>query len=788
MSRIYPKLILTFLLVVIQLTVKAQVLKNVQNSFDAYYQNVFQEKIFVHTDKEQYLAGELLWFKIYNVDASTNKPVDLSKVTYVELLDQNNNPVLQSKVLLKNGSGNGSLSIPITSTSGSYKFRAYTNWIQNFGANLFFEKKIILINALNPIENQKKIRTDVDVQFFPEGGDMVEGLSCNVGFKALGSDGKGVSLKGVIVDQKNDTVARFQTFKFGMGKFAFTPLANHTYRAIVSGANNTIITKTLPTPKKLGYTLSLVDGEVITLTIGTNLQDRKVYLFVHNGSKIAIAETADIVNGKATFQLNKQQLGVGLSHLTLFNENAQAVCERLYFKKPNQQLKIETHSDSQQYDSRKKVSINLSVKNEKQEVISANLSIAVRKLDSLQGMDQNNIVSYFWLNSELKGSIESPGYYFLENNSDNTIALDNLLLTQGWRRFTWSDVLNNKMPQFKFLPELNGHLINGKLTDKNGSAVKDKAIYLGVPGSRVQFYESRSNANGHFVFNTKKFNGINELVVQTNSNADTTSIISILSPFSEQYTTFDFPDFQVKANLLDELKAYSLGVQIQNVYSRNKLNQFNNPIVDTTRFYGKPFKTYRLNDYTRFRTLEETLREYVTETFISKSQGNFQVRLLGKDVSLNGDPLVLLDGVPYFNMNKVMDIDPNKIEKLEIVPEVYNYGSSKFDGIINLTSFKSNLANIEINPNALVLDYEGLQLQREFYSPSYETASQFNSRIPDFRNVLYWSPSINIDKNGHGELNFYTSDFAGTYIGIINGLSNDGTPGVGTFTFQIREK
>ena len=108
------KIFLACLLVVTQLTLRAQVLKKVQSRFDLYHQNTFQEKLFIHTDKEQYLTGELLWFKIYNVDAVTNKAVDLSKVAYVEILDQNNHAVVQAKIALKNGSGNGSVYIPLT--------------------------------------------------------------------------------------------------------------------------------------------------------------------------------------------------------------------------------------------------------------------------------------------------------------------------------------------------------------------------------------------------------------------------------------------------------------------------------------------------------------------------------------------------------------------------------------------------------------------------------------------------------------------------------------------------
>jgi hypothetical protein len=774
MNRIF----LACLLAVTQLTLKAQVLKKVQSTFDAYHQNTFQEKLFIHTDKELYLTGELLWFKIYNVDALTNKAVDLSKVAYVEILDQNNQPVVQAKIALKNGSGNGSVYIPLTLLNGTYKLRAYTNWMQNFGADHYFEKQLTLINPLNSPEKPKKTKVDQELLFFPEGGDLVEGIACNIGFKALGADGKGLDIKGVIINQKNDTVARFQSLKFGIGRFTFTPEPNNTYKAIAGITKKEILIKELPIAKKQGYAISLVDdaNASLTLNIGTNLNVQNVYLFVHDGGKTTIASTANVVQGKAVFQIDKVKLGEGLSHLTVFNEAGQAVCERLYFKRPTHKLKIEANANLSQYTARKKVNVNVLTRNENGELVDADLSVAVRRLDSLQGMDQSDIVSYFWLSAELKGNIESPGYYFSNQTTETNKALDNLLLTQGWRRFAWDNLPNKNPASFTFLPEFNGHLISGYVKP---SSVAN--VYLSVAETKSQFYSTESDSTGHFIFNTRDYYGNHEIIVQTNPNVDTTSVISIQSPFSALYNTFDFADLAIKPSLLNELQNHSFGVQVQNIYTAAKLRQFNAPVIDTNMFYVKPYKTYLLDDYTRFNLMEDVLREYVTESFVSKSQKSFRLKVLSRQGLLEGNPLVLVDGAPYFNMDRVMEIDPKKISKLEIIRDQYYYGPSIFDGVLNFSSYKPNLANLEINPNTVVLDYEGMQLQREFYVPSYETAAQQNSRIPDFRNLLYWSPSVS-----KGQISFYTSDLPGTYIGLMNGISKDGVPGNGVFTFEVK--
>ncbi len=785
MKKFFFAVFIFSILLTSRLVVKAQLLEKVEQAVDFYYQNHFQEKVFIHTDKEQYLAGELLWFKSYIVSSASLVPTRLSKVAYLELLDQNNGIVLQAKIALEKGVGNGSFVIPATIANGMYKLRAYTNWMKNYGPTTFFEKNISIYNLQlsTPISLTNKLNPVI--QFFPEGGDLINGISNNVGFKVISSEGKGIDVVGFIINQKKDTVARFKSLKVGIGKFNFVPSINDKYKAILISKSNGVLITDLPETKAQGYAIALIESEnELKLELNTNIKEDKAYLFIHNGAKTSFAESRAIESGKAVFLIDKANLIDGMSHLTIFNQNGQAVCERLYFKRAKQKLNIQITS-SAVYENRKKINIDLAVSNANNDLVNASLSIAVRKLDSFQEMDEEDIVSYFWLSSELKGNIESPSYYFNTNSEEANQALDNLVLTQGWRRFKWSEILNKDIPQFKFLPEVNGHLINGKITNKAGSAIKYKQVFLSIPGSRIQFYDGESDTIGRFLFNPKDFYGKNEVVIQTDL-VDTTSVIEVESSFSDQYSQVEISNFDHKPSLMKELEAYNFYLQVQKTYLSDKLKKITVPIVDSVPFYGKPFKTYNLADYTRFTTMEETLRSYVTEAFVSIKQNKFNIRLLGKYASLDDNPLVLLDGVPYFNIDKAMQIDPNKIAKLEIIPENYQYGSSQYAGILSFISIKNSLANTEINPNAVVLDYEGMQLHREFYSPSYDTPAKNASRIPDFRNVLYWSPSIDTDAKGKAQVNFYSSDIPGIYIGIVNGLSENGIPGSSSFKFHVK--
>lgn len=770
----------------------SQDLSSIKAGFEQYSKNTLQEKIFAHTDKSFYMTGEILWFKLYNVDAGLNTLLSVSKVAYVDVLDNDNNTIMQAKVSLKDGMGNGSLYIPVTLNNGNYKLRAYTSWMKNFSPELYFEKQITIVNPLKtPDEPVKKIRSDYDIQFFPEGGTLVNGLTSTVGFKVTGEDGKGVHLSGVVINEHNDTVARFGESKLGMGRFTFTPVANNSYKAIMRiGTNNSLI-KDLPAIAAQGYVMHVDDDGngsrqvqiKISASSGIN---GALYLLAHSGQKVTAAQLISLgANNNATITINKDKLGEGINHFTLFNSNRQPVCERLYFKRPvplNLQANVQ-----QQYGLRKKVAVDIAATGRDGSPQKANLSVAVVHLDSLNSRSDADIESYLWLTSELKGNIETPGYYFTNVTQNTDDALDNLLLTQGWSRYKWSDALAVKPASFRFLPEYNGHIITGKITDEAGAPVKNKVTYLGVISKKVQLYGSNSDSTGRLLFNTRDLYGANEIVLQTNTEQDSSiSHITINSPFSEQYSTTKLPPFYLNNKFSTQLESTSLGMQVQNLYKPENLRQFYSPGVDSAAFYYNHYKAYLLDNFTRFTTMEEVLREYIFEVNIVKQRQRFHIKVISKDGPfLDNDPMVLLDGIPIFNIDKVFTLDPLKMKRLEVLNQRYYWGPIISDGILSYTSYKGDLGGYELDPRAVVLDYEGIQLQREFYSPVYDTEQQQQSRIPDFRNVLYWTPDLNTGDNGKAQATFYTSDQAGKYIGIVQGIAANGQAGSKYFIFNV---
>ncbi len=767
-------------------------LDSLAKKFEQYSQQAFQEKIYLHTDRPFYMTGEILWFKVYNVDGILHHPLSLSKVAYVEVLDTANHAVLQGNIALKDGMGNGSFYLPVALTSGNYKIRAYTNWMKNFSPDFYFEQPVTIVNpfanlGLPPLENTP----GYDIQFFPEGGNLVEGIGSKVAFKAVNDKGKGVDFKGMIINQDNDTLVHFQPLKFGMGSFIFTPAAQGQYKAIIHAGDSSFVAA-LPKIYAQGYVMQVreTDNDHLSVSVQAKMGEDLpfAYLLVHTRQSLKVARMMTLKGGKATLSIEKTLLGKGISHFTLFNSQKQAVCERLYFQPPSKELGMEATTNQPQYGPRENVTVDINTQIAHEAPISANLSMSVYQADSLALFDPVDIRTYFWLTSDLKGTIESPAYYLTNNTTESREAMDNLMLTQGWRRFDWEKILSEKIEPFAFLPEHEGAIITAKVTDKeSGEPTAGMRAYLSVPALNFQFYSNSTDKEGDVKFITKNIYGNTSLLLQTNTARDSVYRYELLSPYSEKYTTAHLPGFDHSENSKQQMQVRSRSMQVQNVYLEDTLNTFTPPVVRNIPFYGTPDRIFLLDDYTRFPTMEEVMREYVQGVAVRKQKGKYHYKIYYErtDGFFEQDPLILLDGMPIFDTDKAIKMDPLKIKQLEVVKQKVILGKESYSGILSYTTYDHDLSWYTIDPLALQETYDGLQLQREFYTPKYETEQQTDSRLPDFRTLLHWVPNITT-KEGKAQINFYTSDQQGTYIGILQGMTEEGEMGSTTFTFEVK--
>jgi hypothetical protein len=785
--------IFIFLLKFILLPAQDQGADNLRAQFSHYQSANTQEKLYVHTDKTFYLAGETVWFKIYMVDASYHKPVSTSSISYIEILNYDLKPVVQTKVPVTNGSGSGSVILPGFLASGNYILRAYTSWMRNFSPDFYFERTIHIVNTLKISAVPPLAKTPPSIQFFPEGGTELFGPAGKIGFKTMNGEGHGLDCRGVIVNQNNDTITRFQSLHNGMGNFQLKPEKNSTYYAIVK-LNDSTIRQKLPDATDRGFSMSVSESETgkykIEVRATGDFNNNPVYLFAHTRQLVKNVQVNTIKDGAAVFIVDKNDLGDGISSLTLFNNLRQPVCERLVFKRPAALLDIHAKPDQIIYNTRKPVHIDLTTDSTNNKLLTANLSLSVFMIDSLQRLPELNIVSWLFLNSDLKGRIETPEYYF--TNPDKTVdeALDNLLLTQGWRRFKWNDVIENIKPDFEFLPEIEGPVVNGRVINKQtGAAVGGAVAWLSIPGADYAFTSATSDALGTVRFGFKDVYKNNVLVLQPALMKDSNYRVDILPSFSDKFSSKPFHSLALSRSDENILLNRSIGNQVENTYAIEKKRQVIKLNLDTTSFYGRADKVYNLEDFTKFQTMEEVMREYIEDVRVRKEgeKFNFKVRNHLFNTYFEEDPLILLDGIPVADASKIIALDPARVRKIELVLYNYYIGSSVFEGIVNVKSYSGELGAAQIDPNSLVVEYEGLQQQREFYSPKYDSREAEESHVPDFRNVLYWAPQIITGSDGKSQVTFYTSDLKGKFAVVVQGITADGLPGKATTIFDVTD-
>ncbi|MBS1505613.1 MAG: hypothetical protein JSS79_03100 [Bacteroidetes bacterium] len=782
-------LCITFLLAGFPLLAQQDSLKSLTRKFDNYSVNSFQEKIFVHTDRQLYLTGESMWFSIFLVDAVLHQPDELSKVVYLELISKDNLSVTKTKVAVNNGRGSGSLFLPSSLQSGQYVLIAYTQWMRNFSPDGFFRQPVTIVNPFVKLSPPAiASASDFDIQFFPEGGNLVDGIKSTVAFRVVGKDGRGINFKGALLDDKKDTVAHFSPLHFGLGQFTITPSVSQHYQAVITKSKGQKILAPFPVVQESGFSLHVDDsGDHLLVDVYAKLNDVSLmnqWVYLLTESKMIRLNTLvqPLNNGSARFQINKSELREGVNRITLFTKDLRPVGERLYFKPIQRKLKIEITSAKQSYTTRQKVTVNLSAVSDKLKASSTALSLSAARLDSMDSNESGTIENYLALTSELKGHVESPDYY-LRDNVD-ALAVDNLMLTQGWSRYRWDDILKGEKAEMKFIPELGSHVLSGKMLDGKGKPAAGVNVYLSIPGKDIRLYLARSKADGTVHFDVQNLVGERKIIVQGNSATDSAFRFELTDHFTENHGSLTWPEFQLSEKVRDQLTRRSLSMQLQNVFEPHATVRANQ--VDSIPFYGKANEKYLLDDYTRFPTMEEVMREYVKGVMVRKRRDGFHFLTLdgANNTLFRNDPLVLLDGVPVFDVDRIMAYDPRKVRQLDVITKPYYLGHIVFDGVASYTTYNGDL--IDYSPeHATVFFTDGIQPVKEFFSPKYETPSQQESRLPDRRHLLFWTPQLTTAADGKAVVEFYTSDVTGHFRITVQGLSIEGKPGAAFFDFKV---
>ena len=752
--------------------------------------NYQQEKVYLQYDKASYYAGETIWFKAYMLEGLV--PVGESKNLYIDWITDNGVLLSHTVSPIVDGATNGQFELPGDYNSDFIHVRAYTRWMLNFDTAFLYSKDIRILSKDPPL--RKKAATIVpSIQFFPEGGDVIAGVTNRIAFKANDQFGRPLKIKGKLLDNKGNLVQSFSSIHDGMGNFSFIPQVESVYSVRWSDEKNIEHTTNLPQHKSSGISMQVaIEGNKRIIKINAANELDKSLQNIHmigtmNQAPVFRNDVLLTEKNSARRIIPTGNLPSGILTITLFDANWNAVAERITFVN-NNEYRFEPQMEVQRWGlgKRKRNEIEIQLPDSLQD---ASLSIAVTDA-GIEKDTTDNIISHLLLSSELKGRVYNPAYYFANNNDSMAEHLDLVMLTNGWRRFKWEDVVKGKLPDIRYPHEPTYLHLSGKLfgvAKSQLSGTESIALIIKDSGSS-KLLVMGINTDGSF--------GDPELVF-----FDTLRVYySIKSKFLKQsearfltdrlpspnYTAFS-KNFIYSNQTFDTAGTYhhtrlaSKALEIMNI-ERGHIMQ--NVVIKTVK---KPPVQVLDERYTSgfFKGDDGYQFDLVNDPLAGSYQNIFnylQGRVAGLQINSNTNPpsLVWRGGSPIVFLDE-MQTDTDMISSIPITDVAYvkvfrppfagGFGGG--NGAIAIYTKKGgdqSSSSKGLSANTVA----GYSPVKQFYSPNYDTFDPRNDHL-DIRTTLYWNPLVSINqKNKKIKLSFYNNDVTKSFRVVIEGMTKDG--------------
>jgi hypothetical protein len=775
------------------------------------------EKIYLHTDNSRYFIGDDLYYKAYNVRASNNLLFDNSNILYVELVSPDSKIVARNKTNIEIGLGYGDFKLldSLGVKPGVYQLRAYTNWNRNFGDDFVFKKNIEIIDVYESHSKTNKTQnsataaaniiaeiknpTSYRVDFFPEGGSLLENVASIVGFKGIDNNGNPIEVKGEIYDSDNELVVSFLSPHDGMGKFQMIPIEGKNYYAKIKTPDGAALRQELPKAAKQGYLLSFMafKGRNI-ITINTNeatlAQNPNAALTVFCRAKgISYLETVQTLAEKTlSFELPKDKTPEGISQITLFDGNNKPQSERLVYLEKEQDLDVQVATDKSSYQPNEKVTINVSSKSKAGMAKSGSFSLSVTDMNGI--VDDKDfgttISSYFLMESDIRGKVYNPGYYFDAANLKRLEHLDDLLLTQGWRDFVW-----------KTTPKVEGKLgyeaekgitISGRLKQLLGEKPKvNTNVTLALMNKKhMNIFNATTDSIGRFKFESIMFSGKTDLFINSRNEKGKFRGEIIVNPeqtpvlvsFKKEPIIWNSTTTTIVDNVFKKYAAF--GVKTENILDEVT-------IVAKKKKQSKSYFGIPENSYVADGSEDVALYTDIFDLIVQKIPG---VVTFDDSVSFmrhNSPPLFVLNGVSLVegDLEQIRSIRPEDVEKIEVIKGMQAtmfFGDEGANGFIAIYT-KPNTGNKPKSGSfsSIRTEIDGFYTARVFYSPNAEQAELDNKLA--VRNTLYWNPFVHPDTTGNANLNYYNTKVETKVKVALEGITATGIPVVKKTYYTIKK-
>lgn len=668
---------------------------------------------------------------------------------------------------------------------------------------------------------------NTDLQFMPEGGHLVAGHLSNIAFKAIAEDGRGTAISGMIFDQNQKELTSFSSSHKGMGRFRLMPLQGESYIARIKLPDGNTRDYPLPIIKNSGTTLKVInrresDSLEVQILYSTDVPTGESNFFITaqtNGMPYYGAALT-LKQGLNRFLINKDRFPSGICRISLLNGNRNPLNERLVFIDHQEELRITLTSDKPSYKLRDSVSLAILVRDEQGRPVQGSFSLSVTddnqvKRDSLK---ENNILSHFLLNSDLKGNIEDPGYYFLSGQKDKAwVDLDNLLLSQGWKGFSWPEILMKQTPLL-FAAE-SEFMISGRITNIFNKPVANSGVLL-LSKKPFLFMDTLSNKEGRFTFRDFPLADTAVYMIQSRNKKGKSFNVGIeVDEFAPPVFTASSEAYTPWYINTDTLLMKSALTTIQEQQQWNApagVNVLEEVVVTAKKFIkdsrnrnGPGNADYVLDEQDMLKAKKKTLYELLQERFpgfktavgIAVKENNsdttryvlmnsivnliidgVNIKTIGASVEMYMDYLTAEDitGIEILkNPKYALAYDPRIVEKIRGClrcppPPIF----------LEITTRSGNGAFMKKTPGVYLYKPLPVSFPSEFYRPRYPLKKV--EGIADHRSAIHWESNIITDAEGKAIISFYTADLPGHYTIVLEGADMNGRIGMSRKNIVIR--
>ena len=799
------------------------------NPFIEQIEHYPQEKLHVSTDKDSYIAGDTIWLRAHCADAATHRPVAASRYVYVELRDDRGSLVRRIKLLSRDSVYSGYLPTQSLERFGDYSLTAYTLYMRNPGPEYFFKKPLTIWPYQESRRTQRNTSvrkvSDFDVSFFPEGGYLIDGYDCCVAFKALGDDGGSVEVAGVLKNDRDEVVDTLRTLHGGMGCLRFTAHTGERYYAECTMEGGKTERFDLPASRNTACVLKILQTEenFTVLPISGRPLPKGLKLLVHCRGNICYHKPWNYDYASLIFR--RSDLPGGILQILLLDKAGNALSERLVFNR-GEELATTDVQIGGTLEQRTKVTLAVTATDPDGGPAAGDFSIAVTDRAAVPAATSGSIYSTLLLTSELRGTIETPDWYFEGRDAARVAALDALLLTQGWRRYDVPAAVRGEYATPAYPLEV-GQEIAGRI-NKGGLWNRRKKLDRYEMRMIVPRWHYSSQApidkEGRFALNGFDFPDSTLYVLRP------AAAKGLLPEATVKVARDSFPEVGTLPRVPAQEQTKPYIAQARHYIEQRGQTDMRNILIDTVvvthrirQEMKSPEQRLASNSWTA-----EQIKESGAGTILECLARMPGIKVSDYSISYRGTgALFVVDG----QLEEPVDMQASGFPLTGMVRSSRNVsrgaasglgGIARPDGLGGFTQFTlaqqvmclsyplemvSRIDLIDSHDSALYIPWAkgavvsitlkkgkewedavalmpsvdvaiasplGYQTPAEFYAPAYATEKARRSMVPDYRTTLYWNPTVKLDDTGQATVEFYTSDAPADYDITIEGITQTG--------------